>query len=181
MIICFDTETTGLPNAEGAPLDSQPKIIEFAGIKFDDDFNEQERLTFICNPMCQLSDIITKITGLQQKDVENEQSFSFYYEAICNFFLGVDTVIAHNLPFDISMLKFEMQRLGKMTAFPWPYKHICSMEKSQHMSRTGKWFKLGELHQQLLGEPFINGAHRAMNDVEALTRCCKKLREQQII
>lgn len=181
MIILYDTETTGLPNPLGSPLDRQPKIIEFAAIKIDEKLEEVDRIKFLCNPMMQLSDIITKITGLKQEDVENEQTFSFYYPKICEFFLGADTLVAHNLPFDRSLLTFELQRLGKMNAFPWPYKHICTMEKSQHMSRTGKWLKLTDLHQEMTGEEFINGAHRAMNDVEALLRVFKAMRQKELL
>lgn len=179
MIIVMDTETTGLPNAEGSPLHSQPKIIEFAGIKFDDDFNELERLTFICNPMLQLQDIIVKLTGLKQSDVDDKETFSFYYDALCKFFLGCSTMIAHNLSFDLSMMKFEMQRMGKQWAFPWPYKHICTIERSMHFEKYR--LNLGKLHKRLTGEEFTNGAHRAMADVEALVRCCKKLREQELL
>ena len=34
-IIMFDTETTGLLLPEGAPLENQPQIIEFAAIAMD--------------------------------------------------------------------------------------------------------------------------------------------------
>ena len=42
-MIVFDTETTGLPLPETAPLESQPRIIEFAGIKLDHDIKEIDR------------------------------------------------------------------------------------------------------------------------------------------
>lgn len=179
MIIVYDTETSGLPNVEGSPLDLQPRIIEFAGIKLDEDLNEVERLTFICNPMLQLSDIITRITGLRQSDVDDKQPFTFYYDQLCKFFLGCDTLIAHNASFDVSLLKFELQRMGKLQQFPWPYKHICTIEKTMHVA--GYKLNLTKLHKHCTGEDHINGAHRAMNDVEALIKCVKFLREKQLL
>ena len=38
-MIVFDTETTGLPLADSAPLSSQPKVIEIALVKLDEDMN----------------------------------------------------------------------------------------------------------------------------------------------
>lgn len=178
-IIIFDVETTGLPNAEGAPLDSQPRIIEFAGIKLDDELNELERMEFICNPMCQLSDIITKITGLRQTDVEDKLPFSNYYEQLCKFFLGCSKLVAHNATFDVSMLRFELLRMGKLCAFPWPYNHICTIEKTMHYH--GYRLNLGKLHKKLINEEHVNGAHRAMPDVEALVRCFKALRKESLV
>ena len=175
----MDCETTGLPNCEGSPLESQPKIIEFAAIKTDEELNEIERTTFLINPMCQISDKITQITGLTNRDLDEQQTFSFFYPQLCDFFLGCSTVIAHNLMFDLSLLKFELLRIGKQWAFPYPHKQICTVEKTLFME--GYKLNLNKLHQKFIGEPHEKGAHRAMSDVEALLRCCKKLREQQII
>jgi DNA polymerase III epsilon subunit-like protein len=168
--IVFDTETTGLPNPDGSPLDKQPKIIEFAAIKLDDQLQELERLTFMANPMCILDDFITKLTGLRNSDLDDKPSFSYYYPQLCDFFLGCDTLIAHNLMFDHSLLQW---------AFPWPHKQICTVEKSLHLH--GYRLKLALLHKELLGEDFVNGAHRAMADVEALVRCVRKLREKELL
>lgn len=177
--IVMDTETTGLPNSEGAPLDSQPRIIEFAAIKLDDELNEISRLEFICNPMCQLSDIITKITGLRNSDVDDKLPFTNYYQQLCDFFLGCDKLVAHNATFDVSLLRFELQRMGKLCNFPWPSVHICTIEKTMHYH--GYRLNLGKLHKKLTGEEHVNGAHRAMPDVEALVRCVKVLCKEELL
>ena len=39
-MIVFDLETTGLPKAEGADLDLQPRITEFGAVKLDEELNE---------------------------------------------------------------------------------------------------------------------------------------------
>ena len=63
-MIIFDLETTGLPKAEGSDLDMQPRIIEFGGIKVDDDFNKIDSLEFLCNPGHLLDPKIIKITKI---------------------------------------------------------------------------------------------------------------------
>ena len=49
-MIVFDLETTGLPLADGADINLQPRITEFGAIKLDDDFKETEKLEFLVNP-----------------------------------------------------------------------------------------------------------------------------------
>ena len=177
--IIMDFETSGLPNADAAPLDSQPHAIEWAAIKIDDECNEIGRMEFICKPPIQISDIITKITGLTNDDLKDKQPFEFFLPQMEEFFLGTRGLIAHNLTFDENILKYELRRLNRLTSFPWPPKHICTVEKTFHLN--GHRLNLAKMHLQLTGEEFTNGAHRAMNDVEALLRCVKVLTTKGII
>lgn len=177
--IIFDTETTGLPNAEAAPLSSQPHIIEFAAIKVDDELNEIERLEFLCNPGVHISDKITEITRLTNADLEDKPPFEHYISRLNKLFLGTNNLIAHNLAFDRNLLKFELLRLNRLTAFPWPPNQICTVEKTFHIH--GYRLNLNKLHTELIGTEHVNGAHRAMADVEALLRCVTALTSKSII
>ena len=49
-MIVFDLETTGLPLAEGADLNLQPRITEFGAIKLDEDLKEIDVIEFLVNP-----------------------------------------------------------------------------------------------------------------------------------
>lgn len=178
-IIIFDTETTGLPNVDAAPLSTQPHIIEFAAIKVDKNFDEVDRLSFLCNPGIQISDKITEITKLTNEDLKDKPHFDFYIPSLNKFFLGVHTLIAHNLPFDRNMLKFELMRLDRLTLFPWPPLQICTVEKTLHFH--GYRLNLDKMHRHLIGTEHVKGAHRAMADVEALLRCVKALASKGII
>ena len=169
-MIVFDTETTGLPKAEGSSLDQQPKIIEFGAVKLDEDLKEIERLEFFCHPGYDLPPIITKITGITDDKLKDEKPFVAYYQQVCEFFLGEKTLVAHNLPFDRKLLKFELERIDKLTKFPWPYEHICTVEVGE--SVWGKKRKLGDIYEELTGAN-MKGAHRATADVEALIEVVK--------
>jgi len=174
-MIVFDTETTGLPLKGNAPLESQPHIIEFAGIKLKDDtLEEVERIQFLCKPPVKLDAVITNITGLNDEILANEKPFSAYLDKLQKFFFGEWILVAHNLPFDRNMMAFEMKRLNKGTMFPWPPEHICTVERSYDIE--GYRLNLTKLHQKATGEEHINNAHRAINDVEALVKCVKYLR-----
>ena len=86
---------------------------------------------------------------------------------LTDFFLGARHIVAHNLPFDRKVLRFELERLDKVTKFPWPPNHICTVEIGQKV--WGKMRKLGDIYEELFGEK-IEGAHRSINDVEATAR-----------
>lgn len=167
MLIVFDLETTGLPKAEGSDLDMQPKIIEFGAIKLTEELIEVDRLEFFCNPKHMLDPKITKITGITDDMLKDEKPFIAHLEKLNEFFLGTKRMFAHNLGFDRKILKFELERLDKVTSFPWPYEHTCTVEVGQRV--WGKMRKLGDIYEELFEEK-IEGSHRSMNDVEATLR-----------
>ena len=175
-MIIFDLETTGLPKAEGSDLDMQPRIIEFGAIRVTDgNLEEYDRLEFFCNPGHPLDPIITKITGITDEMLKDEKPFIAHYEKLCNFFLGEKTMVAHNLPFDRKVLKFDLERIDKLLHFPWPFEHICTVEAGE--SVWGKKRKLGDIHKDVTGEE-IKNAHRSVNDVEATIRILKWYRNE---
>jgi DNA polymerase III subunit epsilon len=168
-MIVFDTETTGLPEADGTPLDRQPKIIEIACIKFDRDWNELGRFERLVNPQAPLPDIIKKITGLTDQDLEDQPPFAGIYDDLCEFFLGETRMLAHNVNFDRQLLKFDLLRIGKLMQFPWPKTHICTVQASRPLGiKKG----LANLYHHAFKEDFPD-AHRAMPDTVALARYAK--------
>ena len=178
-MIVFDTETTGLLLPGLAPLDAQPRIIEFAAVKLDDfSFEEVETLEFLSEPGFPLPEEIIKITGIKDEDLNGQGSFAMWYKELCGFFLGEETVIGHNLDFDITMLRLELQRIGKEFMFPWPPNQICTVERSFQIRNAR--MKLGDLHKEATGEGFKD-AHRAMADTQALATCVKWMREKGML
>lgn len=179
--IIFDTETTGLVKPLATPIHEQPQIIEFAAIKVDfDSLEELDRINFLVDPGCELPEIITKITGITNQQLEDEEAMPFAdsFDELAEFFLGVHTLVAHNLTFDTSLLRFELQRIGCEFKFPWPPKQICTVEASFELHN--RRMKLCQLHEEATGAPHKE-AHRAMADVEGLLTCVKYLREKELI
>lgn len=178
-MIVFDTETTNLTNPDLVALDQQPKIIEFAAIKLDDfDLLEIERLEFLCNPGEPLLPEVTAINHITDEMLQGESSFAAHYWDLANFFLGETTMVAHNMSFDKALLKFDLMRIGKEFSFPWPMNQICTVEAS--FSINNKRMRLGDLHKHCCGEEFKD-AHRAMPDTEALVRCVRWLRKNNLL
>jgi DNA polymerase III epsilon subunit-like protein len=169
-MIVFDLETTGLPLADGADINLQPRITEFGAIKLDDDFKETEKLEFLVNPGIPLSPQITKITGLTDNDLKDKPPFVARFEEISEFFLGERKLVAHNLPFDRTVLKFDLERIDKVTAFPWPPEQICTVEVGETV--WNKKRKLGDIYKEITGNEH-KGAHRSIADVRALIEIVK--------
>lgn len=177
-IIIFDTETTGLLLPCGAPLDKQPKIIEFAGIKLNQQLEEVGRLEFFCHPGHPLPPEIVKITGITDAMLRNEKPFCFCYVWLEPFFADCSHVIAHNVMYDWIMLENEMKRLEKQD-FTWPKHKICTVEKTIHL--TGKRLSLDKAYKYFFKRERSPGSHRAMKDVEDLTVLTKELIKQGLV
>ena len=162
----FDTETSGLLSSGLLDIDKQPEVIELMAVKMNLETGERiKEYEFFVRPTKEISDEITKITGITNADLENEKPFSNYIDQVKEALEDCDAVIAHNLSFDKEMIDIEMKRCGE--TIKWP-RLICTVEQS--MPLRGYRLSLTDLYAALdLGK--FEGAHRARNDVEALVKC----------
>lgn len=180
-MIIFDTETTGLPKAKNDPIENHPEIIEFGAIRVDDEtLEEVDRLEFLCKPkIASLPDKIVKITGITDGMLVDKNPFKAHYNDLCRFFIGEKYLLAHNCPFDVYMMWCELTRLDKLTKFPWPPVHICTVEKTMFID--GKRQSLDKLVKKYLGRDVRKGSHRAIVDVEDLLEVVKCLRAGNVL
>lgn len=190
-IIVFDTETTGLIKPKLRRLSDQPFIIEYCFKKYEYDyefplcsmlsekvFANTDQISGFLKPPMPLPKVITKITGIADNDLVDAPKFIDRVDEITDFFLGADILVAHNLPFDRSMLANELLRLDKVLNFPWPPRHICTVQET--LSIKGYRLSLAKLYAHLFdGETF--DAHRAKDDVDALSKCFISLCNKGII
>src|SRR5579862_397036 len=150
-MIIFDTETTNLTAPEAAPIDQQPHIVEFAGIKLDDKtLKEISRFEFLCNPRVPIPPDAVKITGITDAMVFKKPPFTAFFNPLVEFFFGERYAVAHNCAFDITVMRHELERLGRITAFPWPVVQICTVELTVNIK--GHRLGLGDLHEILTGK-----------------------------
>lgn len=176
-MIIFDTETTGLPKA-GGTLNQQPKIIEFAAIKIDENLEIKGEFEALVNPGEPLDPFIVKLTGITDEKLKDKPPFAGIYLSLCEFFLGETTMLSHNLPFDRDMMRYDLHRLSKVSAFPWPSNHLCSIELTRHLKK--KKLKMVDLYKLAFGKE-LDQKHRAMDDVMALFEIVKWMKEQKIL
>jgi len=167
----YDTETTGLPDHPDAPIEQQPRIIEFGGI-ITDGVSVIDTLEFICDPGIAIEDIITEITGLKNEDLKGKPDIGEYVSKLGGFFVQADASIAHNANFDKSMLYFDLTRRDlTLESIHFPKIEICTVEQTYH--QYGKRVKLIDLYRELVGE--YEQKHRGMDDVLRLHEICKKI------
>lgn len=175
--VAFDTETTGLIKPDVVEMEKQPEVIELYMAKLihrADGVIEQidEINTFLKPQFGEVSDLITKITGITPLMVEKAPLFIDMFPTIQKFHVGVDAWVAHNCAFDTAMMANEISRIGKIVHFPFPPRKICTVQSSMYIEQ--RRLTLTNLHKELFGIPF-EGAHRAKDDVQAMIRCYKEL------
>jgi DNA polymerase-3 subunit alpha len=190
--IVFDTETTGLIENSAIPLKSQPHIIELTALRinlgdgaFAVDVEQwaTERDALLAEApvftslfhFVKLPEETTGITGITQEMVNLAPAFASKVRELQAFFLGATHMVGHNLSFDRDMLALELRRLDMEHQFPWPPKHVCTVEATE----TLKGFRLGlnDLHEELTGARFSEH-HRAEPDTRATARCFLELVRQ---
>lgn len=178
-MIFFDTETTGLlkPGIEDAA--KQPQMIEVAAWSIDRDIIEDLGLTnfawekgcatgmqftSLVNPGVPLPAIITKITGLTDKDLELAPTFPAILPDLIDLFRAdADQIfVAHNVPFDLGILMFELRRCGWEHRFPYCSRQLDTVQLSGGKKLINWATDLDVANSQ---------THRAMDDVRMLVQC----------
>lgn len=169
-ILFFDTETTGIPKHPTAPDNVQPHIIEYGGILTDLEGNELSALNLLINPGEKLEPIITKITGITDDDLAGKKSFAEVAPKIAEQFEAADAVVAHNLPFDSTLIELEAERHD--LDWPWPAIQVCSVQ--EFAEHYGYRPKLTELYEVAKARK-LDQTHRALDDVRAMIEAAKAL------
>ena len=202
-VLIFDTETTGLPKSkilDGGNLHLWPYVVQFSYVILDT----------ISNEIIKVKDNIVKIPS---NIIIPEESFKIHgitsemtqhtgvsIELIMDEFfadiLNIELMVAHNLNFDLNMIKCELLRLIKdndnMTKYNSYFYEIinckklyCTMQESidicnieakfKNGNKYIKFPKLVELYEKLFK---ITPAklHNSLNDVAVCIRCFMKLK-----
>lgn len=171
LIVVFDTETTGLPLHHNAPLEKQPKIIELGAALLDETGAVVDTFQQLLDPGEEITAEITKITGITNDQLVGQPKFVDVLPQLKEFFGRAFAVFAHNLPFDRSLLRFDLRRAG-CEDFPWPTGEYCTV--GLHRAQWGKNPKLTELYLHTMGKP-LPQTHRALDDVQALVEVIQTL------
>lgn len=171
--LVFDWETTGLTLHPDAPLDKQPRAIEFGGALLDASGAELETASILINPgTLPLPPEIVKITGITDADLTDAPAFATVLPQLRRLFEQADLCVAHNLPFDRAILRHELAR-ANVADFPWPRHELCTV--GLYRDHWGRNPRLIELYEAVMGRPLAQ-THRALDDVRALAEIVVKER-----
>lgn len=189
MVLVFDTETTGLPKRYDAPINeisNWPRVIQLAWALYDKDQNLIEQKVDLIKPNgWKIPDEPFWVENGFSQEKSEEEGIPIR-DALIEFLKRIEVstyLIAHNLSFDYPVLGAECIR-ENLRSQNRP-QHICTKEKSTDFCQLPgnygyKWPTLSELHIKLFDENF-EGAHDALADVKACSKCFFKLKEMGII
>lgn len=200
-IMVFDTETTGFIPKDTKNLDLFPYITQLSFVVFD--INTQKVIKcynkYINIPEhVEITEFITGLTGVTREKCDNGVTIINALHEFYNAYMSVQSIVAHNLSFDIKMIETEIQRnytnilsvnleicllfddtLCKMGRFCTmnmgkPVCNIVVQKKSPNGMILPDTFvkvpKLSELYEKIFGISFENG-HNALADSLACLRC----------
>jgi DNA polymerase-3 subunit epsilon len=153
-ILYLDFETTGLDT-------SRDRIIELGLVLHDEESGEKSSYEALVNPGCSIPAETTAIHGIKDEDVADKPSLKERLPKIVEMVDQCEVIAGYNVSFDLKVLMAEGRRLG--SPLPLHSKSIWDMQKiffhhePRSLSAAMKFYCDKE----------IQGAHRALNDVEA--------------
>jgi DNA polymerase-3 subunit epsilon len=198
-VLVFDTETSGLPLCprfgEYYAIDDLGKYessrlvqIAWQVIDLQNDNEIVREYQTLVSPQgsFRISQRSTNIHGISQEHAESKGvPVKDMLEVLARDISDVDIVVAHNLAFDIHILASEMVRagttppglLGRLMTMP----SCCTMRTTTRLCNlttswgAPKWPRLLDLHRFLFDGDSFEGAHDALADVRAASKCLIKL------
>jgi DNA polymerase III epsilon subunit-like protein len=188
MYLCFDTETTGLPVYDERRNYYHPRrtekydssrIVSISWILANEDLDVVESQTHLIKPDGYvIPESSTKIHGITQEMAESQgKDISIVIKILEELVPLVNTIVAHNLPFDLNILRSECFRYGREELAETLYhvERYCTMERGKKLLSLRKNPKLAELYQELYDKDITN-AHDAEFDTYHCFECFKVLK-----
>lgn len=184
LTLLFDCETTGKANMKAPAHDmSQPRLVQLAALLVEDDV-EVASVNVVVQPEgFVVPPDAEKVHGLSTEwaaavGVRRSTALDMFRDLL----RPAGLVVAHNLDFDLLVLRHEFSR----TVYADPFEgkeQFCTMKAATPVCRLPgaygafKWPKLAEVYQHAFGEPLV-GAHDAMADLRATWRVYRWLMGQ---
>ncbi len=159
MIVVLDLETTWLNSRKD-------KIIEVALVKIDENtFEILEKYSTFVNPKIPIPEIISNITNITDKDVENSPTISEVKSEIREF-IWDSTILWHNIPFDREFLISSwIDVSNNISLDTFLLANFLAIEsKSLNLEYLCSFFNIK-----------LIWAHRALNDTIATAKLFEKL------
>jgi DNA polymerase-3 subunit epsilon len=182
LTLVYDTETTGLPaKGKAATLDDQPYIVQLACILYRDTTPVAHFSSYL-NPWINSKGQETPgvkffiDAGLTKAKMEPSRLESQSCMAIFNQLVRkADRTVAHNANFDAGRISDTFHRLlGDVTVEWASTPHFCTMLTLEPIMKLPakwgkgyKWPNMDEAYRAYVDTDGFDGAHDAMNDVQA--------------
>ena len=179
MIVCWDTETTGLPTTDKRPSKnnlqdfSQCHIVQLSAIRLDDDGREVATFNRIIKPewYTSMPPMAESVHGVSfECAMSTGSSFDEVFADFIEFCGETKVFLAYNSQYDERMVGCELIRRNKVDDMRWFKKHeftcVYKMYQAVECRRSGK---LTVVYRAYFDEDF-EGAHDALADARATAR-----------
>ena len=151
-IVVLDFETTGLSPASC-------EVVEFALVRVSDEGEIGLNIASLCRPHGEIPYGAYRVHGISMEMVRDKPYFEQFLPTVINF-IGQDTVVCHNTPFDMGFLMAYCQRAGRTDFNP---RTDDTLRIARRMFPHLPSRSLAPL-AQYLGVEFDSNAHRALAD-----------------
>jgi DNA polymerase-3 subunit alpha len=195
MYLIFDTETTGLPIFNKTGLYRFPsyrhlnkyntsRIVSISWIVANEKCEKLKQAYHIIRPLDFTIDNNSKAVEIHgiTAEMANEQGISWHtmYDEFINDLVQCDTIVAHNIQFDISIMLSEMHRYNKDFGISTLLnkQRLCTMKMGKIAMKQTRVPKLSVLYEFLYNEP-IQNAHDASYDTLHCYKCLVRMLEQK--
>lgn len=154
--VVFDLETTGLSCR-------YDRIIEFGAVRIEHG-TEVGRMSILINPEREISEKITKITGITNEMVKKAPTIKEAFPKIIEFIKDA-TLVSHNADFDFSFLNESLKRNGfEISTNPV----VDTLALSRYLFPLSRNHRLGTLCRNMDVRYDDGSAHRAEYDARVL-------------
>lgn len=187
MHLIFDTETTGFPLKGDIAIDhpTQPYLVQIAMLLLDETFEEVACASFVIRQPEDF-DIPTRASDIHGITTDYAQYWGvpvmLALSTFHNFAQKAKFLVAHNIDFDMAIMRIAFARATKTFAFAQEL--FCTMKSMTDVCKIkapwgNKWPKLTEAHEFAFGGSF-DDAHDAFADVKATARVYKWILQNKV-
>jgi len=199
-VLVLDTETSGLPKTKIINFETLclwPHVVQFSYVIFENDLLKVVDNIVKVPANVEITEENSNIHGITKNITQTKgKCIIEIIEEFMNDFNDVDLIVAHNIEFDLNMIKVEIMRIIKQKSNNTMYniylekiiltkKIFCTLKettnfcelkiKRKNGSEYNKFPKLSELHNKLFGI-IPNNLHNSLNDVLITLRCFYKFK-----
>jgi DNA polymerase III epsilon subunit-like protein len=186
--LLLDTETTGLPKQRGRPVtdvDNWPRIVQLGWGVYDDSGEELELHAAIVRPEgFSIPADAVRIHGITAARAAREGTpLRELLPPLLAAASHADLLIAHNVEFDLTVLRAEMIRLRLPDSLRTARVYCTMVGSTEFCAIPGaygpKYPRLPELHTKLFGTP-VQEAHEVGADIRLCAKCFFELRRRAL-